>query len=118
MALSRLAQELAAEIRLQDWSDAPYRIDRAGHRREYDSNKGDKVLNANETANIRTNVMWVVAQVLGHQDPNFDPHEFAQACGVNAYNSRGGKSGVITSGLRRTPDGRYFKPGSLNPEDL
>jgi hypothetical protein len=28
------------------------------------------------------NVMWVVAQVLGYADPNFDVYEFAEARGV------------------------------------
>jgi hypothetical protein len=32
-----------------------------------------------ETAKVQTNVMWVVAQVLGHADPNLDPYEFGGA---------------------------------------
>lgn len=36
MALSRLAQEFAAEIANHDWSDAPYRTDRAGHQNSDD----------------------------------------------------------------------------------
>jgi hypothetical protein len=31
MGLSRPARELAAEINHHDWSDAPFRADRAGH---------------------------------------------------------------------------------------
>jgi hypothetical protein len=101
MALSRLAQQFAAEIRLQDWSDAPYRIDRAGHRREFDTNRGGNVLSDAETEAVRTNVMWVAAQVLGYNDPNFDPFEFAEACGVNTYTRSGRpRSGHITAGLR------------------
>jgi hypothetical protein len=33
MALSRLAEAFAAEICNHDWSDAPWRADRAGHDR-------------------------------------------------------------------------------------
>ena len=35
--LSRIAQQHADEIRQHDWSDAPWRIDRAGHSREHDT---------------------------------------------------------------------------------
>ena len=34
--LSRRALEFAAEISSHDWSDAPYRLDRAGHQRSKD----------------------------------------------------------------------------------
>lgn len=114
MALSRQAQEFADEIRLQDWSDAPYRADRAGHDREHDTNQGDQVLSEAETDVVRMNVMWVTAQVLGHSDPNFDEYEFAEACGVRAK-SWGRKSGVIAAGLRRT-DGRFHRPGTYSPD--
>jgi hypothetical protein len=112
MALNRLARELAAEIRLQDWSDAPYRADRAGHRRERDTNKGAETLTDRQTDIVRMNVMWMTAQVLGHADPNFDVYEFAEACGVDTRNSRGGKNGGILAGLR-VHDGRYDKPGTF-----
>lgn len=112
MALSRLAAEFAAEIRNHDWSDAPYRTDRAGHRREDDRlDRQSEQLSRAETDRIRMNVMWVTAQVLGHADPNFDEHEFAEAAGVNPYDSRGRKSGAITMGLRKVGD-QYCQPGT------
>lgn len=112
MALSRLAREFAAEIRNHDWSDAPYRTDRAGHRREDDRlDRRSEQLSRVETDRVRMNVMWVAAQVLGHADPNFDEHEFAEAAGVDPYDSRGRKSGTITAGLRKV-DGRYCRPGT------
>jgi hypothetical protein len=61
------------------WSDAPFRADRAGHNREYDSNRGNYVLDKPQTDTVRMNVMWVVAQVLGYNDPNFNKYEFAEA---------------------------------------
>lgn len=112
MALSRLAREFAAEIDNHDWTDAPYRADRAGHQRKYDTNAGDDVLTKRQTDMVRMNVMWVVAQVLGHQDPNFKPSEFAEACGVNVRNSRGEVSGSIRAGLRIDEEGRYAAPGT------
>ncbi|MGC9544044.1 hypothetical protein [Streptomyces sp. UG1] len=114
MALSRLAREFAAEISNHDWSDAPYRRDRAGHSRASDSlsKRSEKVLSDQETDRLRTNVMWVAAQVLGYSDPNFDVYEFAEACGVNTRNSRGGKDGTIDAGLRKDPYGRYMRPGT------
>ncbi|GAA0983032.1 hypothetical protein GCM10009555_053940 [Acrocarpospora macrocephala] len=115
MALSRMAQEFAAEIRQQDWSDAPYRADRAGHQRNTDSlsKRSKDVLSSVETEILRMNVMWATAQVLGHADPNFDIYEYAEACGVNTRNSRGGKNGVIEAGIRRH-QGRYQQPGTLD----
>jgi hypothetical protein len=109
MALSRLAQEFADEISAHDWSDAPYRLDRAGHRREYDSTSklSETTLTEAETSAVRTNVMWVVAQVLGHADSTLDPIEFAAACGVNHL-----APGIIKAGLR-TPNGSYDKPGGV-----
>jgi hypothetical protein len=113
MTLSRLAGEFAAEIRNHDWSDAPYRWDRAGHRREYDSQRSVKQLDPAETDAIRANVMWVVAQVLGYGDPNLDPFEFAEACGVDTRTPSGRpRSGVITAGLRFDHQtGAYLPPG-------
>lgn len=101
--LSRIAQEFAAEIAGHDWSDAPWRLDRAGHRREVDSNRGVPVLAPEEADRVRTNVMWVVAQVLRHSDPNLDLHEFAQACGIPSritHNANGRPSGTIPAGIR------------------
>ncbi|MEV4227030.1 hypothetical protein AB0J81_07965 [Streptomyces bobili] len=110
MGLSRLAQEFAAEIKQHDWSDAPYRPDRAGHNRERDYEKSSKtpVLNSDETEVLRLNVMWVTAQVLAHAErTNFDVVEFAQACGVNTEKWAGG----IQRGLR-IRNGRCVKPGT------
>ncbi|WP_329426806.1 hypothetical protein OG339_42170 [Streptosporangium sp. NBC_01495] len=116
MALSRLAQEFAAEIKLQDWSDAPYRCDRAGHRRENDSpSKLSKDLSKMETDSVRMNVMWVAAQVLGHADPNFNVYEFAEACGVDTKTRTGRQNGGIEAGLRKN-GARYQQPGVLGWE--
>lgn len=83
MALSKIARDFAREISNHHWSDAPYRRDRAGHNRDSDTRAGDRVLNDQETDAVRTNVMWVTAQVLGYHDPNFNVYEFAEACGVD-----------------------------------
>ena len=94
---------------------APYRADRAGHRREHDSNAaGTEVLSPQQTNVLRMNVMWVAAQALGYADPNFDEYEFAQACGVEIHTSHGRKDGGIAAGLRRT-EGRYHRPGTYSP---
>jgi hypothetical protein len=111
MALSRLAAAFAAEIRNHDWSDAPFRADRAGHDRSKDSNRVQPQLSQSETDAVRLNVMWVTAQVLGYLDPNIDPYEFAEAAGVNTLTSRGERDGGILYGLRQV-DGRYCRPGT------
>lgn len=113
MALSRLAQQFADEIHEHDWSDAPYRTDRAGHTRagDSDSKRSEKVLTDKETGCVRTNAMWTAAQVLAYNDPNFDVYEFAEACGVNTRASRG-RDGSIAAGLRTDHDGRYAQPGT------
>lgn len=106
--LSRLAREFAAEIANHDWSDAPYRLDRAGHNREWDTNRVDEVLNEWRTDAVRTNVMWVTAQVLLHADPNLDLHEYAEACGVPhriTRNRNGQRSGSIPAGIRFDENG-------------
>lgn len=117
MALSRIAQQFADEIALQDWSDAHSRLDRAGHSREVDRTTSAQ-LTPDETDAVRTNVMWVVAQVLLYNDPNFDPHEFAEAAGVPAsirLTSRGKPSGAIDHGLRqRQSTGEVSQPGDPN----
>lgn len=82
MTLSRLAQEFAAEIKQHDWSDAPYRRDRAGHDRATDTKAGPTVLDANEIDRLRWNVVLVTAQVLKYSDPNLNLAEFAIACGL------------------------------------
>lgn len=101
--LNRLAREFAAEIASHDWSDAPYRLDRAGHQRRRDSRRTAESLNDQETDRLRANVMWVTAQVLKHADPNLDLHEYAAACGVPrsiTHRTDGSRSGAITYGLR------------------
>ena len=104
MALSRIAKQHAAEIRNHDWSDAPYRIDRAGHSREDDRGKRTvEQLSPGETDRIRLNVIWTTAQVLAYNDPNFNVHEFAEAAGAPGYllyRSDGKPSGGIAAGLR------------------
>lgn len=111
MALSRLAQQFAAEINLQDWSDAPFRADRAGHDRIMDGNRGGSVLSATQTDIVRMNVMWVTAQVLAYNDPNFNVFEFAQASGVEIHTRRGHLDGGIPAGLREWGGG-YHRPGT------
>jgi len=120
MALSRLAQQFADEIRNHDWSDAPYRADRAGHTRQADTQQGvNRIpqLQPGETDTVRMNVMWVTAQVLGFNDPNFDVYEFAEACGVDTRTHTGRpRSGAILAGLRQR-DGRYARPGTWDYEE-
>lgn len=113
MALSRLAQQFADEIRQQDWSDAPYRIDRAGHQRINDGHRGETVLSTDETDALRMNVMWVTAQVLAYNDSNLDVFEFAEACGVDTRTPSGRpRSGVITAGIRGNAAQGYDRPGT------
>lgn len=109
--LSRLAREFAAEIRQHDWSDAPWRIDRAGHDRQIDTKAGDEQLSPRETDNVRLNVAWVTAQVLGHADPNLNITEFADACGVLED-----RAGILKAGLRAW-NGRYAKPGTYDYDE-
>ncbi|MEW1838524.1 hypothetical protein AB0392_11270 [Nonomuraea angiospora] len=105
MALRRLAREFAAEIANHDWSDATERLDRAGHRREHDSKvSGEPPLTSQEAHRIKVNVMWVTAQVLAHEDPNFDIHEFARLCGVTGLSRAS-----LENGLRRGPDGKLLQ---------
>ena len=116
MPLSRLAQQFADEIRQHDWSDAPYRADRAGHQRSDDAGPGRSPapqLTPGETDAVRMNVMWVTAQVLGYNDPNLDVYEYAEACGVNTSTPSGRpRSGVINAGLRSAITGGYARPGT------
>jgi hypothetical protein len=105
MALSRDAQEFAAEIKLMDWSDAPYRLDRAGHRRDDDTRRSKLQLAKAETDRLASNVVLVVAQVLSYGDPNLDLDEFAAACGVEL------SSGELHYGLRFTQEGDLAAPG-------
>ncbi|WP_460363935.1 hypothetical protein [Actinocorallia lasiicapitis] len=59
-----------------------------------------------ETEAVRTNVVWVVAQVLAHADNNLDPVEFAVACGVKL------SPASIKAGLRMIND-KYHTPGGV-----
>lgn len=109
MALSRLAAEFAAEIKLHDWSDAPWRIDKAGHQREDDKlgKRSEHQLPRQHAMNVRTNAMWVAAQVLAHRDPNFDVGEFAEACGVTGLSRA-----ALEAGLRGSVTTGYQQPGT------
>ncbi|MFF5085038.1 hypothetical protein ACFY36_49040 [Actinoplanes sp. NPDC000266] len=116
MALSRLATQFAAEIAMHDWSDAPFRADRAGHRRERDSNAyGTAQLDPVQTECVKVNAMWVAAQVLAYNDPNFDVNEFAGACGFREFTVSGRRwGGTFVTGLRGTSGG-WMEPGSPLP---
>lgn len=61
---------------------------------------------------LKTNVMWVTAQVLGYMDPNFDVYEFAEACGISTVTRWGRKDGGIAAGLRKDQYGRMMRPGA------
>lgn len=115
MALSRIAQEFADEIRNHDWSDSPWRLDRAGHDSAHDRGAPSHApLSLEEADNVKTNVMWVTAQVLFYQDPNFSVGEFAVACGVPrrvTHRSDGKFSGGLSNGLR-VKDGVVANPGT------
>ncbi|WP_328344628.1 hypothetical protein [Micromonospora sp. NBC_00421] len=110
MPLSRLAQQFADEIRQHDWSDAPYRADRAGHDRADDRHPTEQLDDAH-THRLTMNVMWVTAQVLGYNDPNFDVYEYAEACGVNTLARSGRRDGGILAGLRLGSNG-CMQPGT------
>lgn len=111
--LSRLAREFAAEIAYHDWSDAPYRIDRAGHRREHDTKAGPQALTTRETDAVRLNAAWVAGQVLKHADPNLDPVEFVRACfdGHDVEFRHWLSEGGIRAGIRTNQDGTAMAPG-------
>jgi hypothetical protein len=119
MALSRFAEQLASEISSHDWSDAPWRLDRAGHDRSIDKGLGHELLTAEEAENVKVNVMWVTAQVLLYADPNFHVGEFAVACGISkriTHRSDGKFSGALAAGLR-TSGGRAAIPGTWEYDD-
>lgn len=116
MNLSSLAAHFAAEINAHEWSDSPFRFDRAGHRRDHDGHKRTAhTLEERQTDLVKANVAMVVAQVLGYvEGENFDAHEFVYYAGVARdirLNSRGQRSGGIDAALR-TQDGSYDTPGS------
>lgn len=113
MTLSRLAREFAAEISNHDWSDAPFRADRAGHRHSDDFRSRTPQLDHRESESVRLNVIWVTAQVLAFSDPNLDPVEYAEACGLDTQEpSDRSHREVITAGLRVEHEtGDYDVPG-------
>jgi len=114
MALSELAQQFADEIRMHDWSDAPYIRHEAGHKRDPNSTSGR--LDSDETNRVRTNVMWVVAHVLICNDPKVNLYEFAEACDVGIRRPRDDKiSKSIENGLRRD-HGCLHRPGTREPD--
>ncbi|MFD9067731.1 hypothetical protein ACFVZ3_40170 [Kitasatospora purpeofusca] len=119
MALSRIAAQQAAEIKQHDWSDAPYRADKAGHDRSMDGRQASsEQLTPDQVVRLKMNVAWVTAQVLAYNDPNFSEHEYFQACGLESRNSNGRPSATVTYGLRHGPaaDGsgtrRFQIPGT------
>lgn len=115
--LSRIAQEHAREIANHDWSDAPYRADRAGHDRTIDHTQGTQ-LGPQETDRVKMNVMWTTVQVLMHADPNLDILEFAVACGLPrniTHNKDGRPSGALLAGIR-FDDGQVASPGKWERE--
>ncbi|NMM91860.1 hypothetical protein B2J88_47575 [Rhodococcus sp. SRB_17] len=117
MTLSRLAQEFADEIKQHDWSDAPWRIDRAGHDRETDTKAKPQVLGTEETNRLRWNVVLVTAQVLKYSDPNLELTEFAIACGLPAdmTGTISRPNGGLAAGIRSNhahPVPQLAKPGT------
>ena len=122
MALSRLAQQFADEIRQHDWSDAPYRADRAGHDRSTDTNLPtmQPPLTDEQTLSLLLNVVWVTGQVLAYNDPNFSIWEFALACGVpktSVFRRSDGKPNQgLLYGLRWREPGQFAIPGTWDYE--
>lgn len=100
---------MAGEIAGHDWSDAPYRLDRAGHQRSEDTkNSAHAPLSEAESDNVRWNVVMVTAQVVLLQDPGMDVVEYAMACGLPrglTHNTNGKPSGGLSAGLRRPAGG-------------
>lgn len=120
MALSGRARDMAAEIKLHDWSDAHNRLDRAGHRRELDSrSKLTTPLKGQEAEYVRMNVVWVTAQVLKYEDPTLNIIEYAEACGVPEgflRNRDGSPSGMLSAGIRGEVSNGSFtahRPGTF-----
>ena len=122
-ALTARERHLAAEIRAHDWSEAPYRATGTAHAPSGDGNGSDggspgsaaPRLSPEEAERVRVNVMWVVAQCLGYEDPEFNPDAFAEAAGVTRdYRCTpfGGRSAIVREGLRVGTDGSYDTPGS------
>lgn len=120
-ALTARERQLAAEIRAHDWSEAPYRATGTAHAPSSDGSDGGSGgsaaprLSEQEAERVRVNVMWVVAQCLGYEDPEFNPDVFASAAGVTRdylCTPFGGPSAIVREGLRVGADGCYDTPGS------
>ncbi|PPF50340.1 hypothetical protein C5B94_15390 [Clavibacter michiganensis] len=130
-ALTARERHLAAEIRAHDWSEAPYRASGTAHAPAHapsgdDSGSGSGSdggspgsaaprLSPEEAERVRVNVMWVVAQCLGYEDPEFNPDAFAEAAGITRdYRCTpfGGRSAIVREGLRVGTDGSFDTPGS------
>lgn len=110
-ALTSRERQLADEIAAHDWAGAPYYPSGAAHATP---ETGAPRLEDHEAERVRVNVMWVVAQCLGYEDPEFNPDAFAVACGVTRdYRCTpfGGPSTIIREGLRIGMDGSYSRPG-------
>jgi hypothetical protein len=106
MTLSRIASGLAREIQAQDWSDAHTRLDGSRHNRRADRTTAAQ-LEPGQAENVKLNVVWVVAQALSAEDPNFSVREFAEAAGVARdylLTRRGTPNGMIEAGLRFNTD--------------
>lgn len=111
-ALTSRERQLADEIEAHDWACAPYHPSGAAHPTPQTLTPR---LTDDEAERVRVNVMWVVAQCLGYEDPEFNPDAFAIACGVTRdYRCTpfGGPSTIIREGLRIGTDGSYYRPGS------
>jgi hypothetical protein len=73
--------------------------------------RGQQQLDTAQTETAKMNVMWVTAQVLSYNDPNFDAAEFANACGIGEYSVAGYRwGGSIEAGMRGAP-GNRLEPG-------
>lgn len=118
-ALPRIVREFAGEIAHHDWSDAPFRCDRAGHMRSVDRKLVRSQLDETETAAVKLNVAWVVAQVLGLNGllrDEDDVYEFMEQCGVETRTPTTGRarSGHIIYGLRRYQNGEFMPPYGMS----
>ena len=114
MALSRIAQEFADEIKNHDWSDAPYRLDRAGHDRSTDTNRSTGVLTGHGPDYVRWNAVVVTAQVLMYSDPTLMLVEYAIACGLPAdmTGTVQKADGFLENGIRLNAAREIAKPGT------
>ena len=108
--MNPLARSLADEIANHDWSDAPWRIDRAGHQFDDDppSKRARRRLTPHEASWVRTNVMLVTAQALLQVDPSVDLYEYAEACAIPEHllrNPDGSRCEIVQHGIRWNDDG-------------